>query len=109
MTVALATAGGPAAGWLALVVPILTALFGAGGVVAYLRLRKESPNISVNAAQGAVIIQERVLRNLEDDLTQIRGKVRDLEQREEHLVAENTRLRSEVADLQKRVRELEAG
>lgn len=119
-------AGGNAAGsgWLAIVVPVLAVLVGGGGLVAYLRLRKESPNIVVQAAQGAVIVQSGVIESLQEEIRSLRGQVRDLERRdteaaqlharvrelehrEEELNAQNSSLRSQVADLQARVKELE--
>lgn len=120
----LAAAAGPASAWLPYAVPVIVALFGGGSVVAWLRLRKESPNIVVKAAEGAVIVQTNVLKTLQDELeiakeeiaslrAELRDalflqrRVRELEQREEELTAQNTRLRSQVEDLQKRVNELE--
>lgn len=119
-----AAAAAPATGWLQFAVPVLIALFGGGGFVAWQRLRKESPNIVVQAAQGAVIVQTDVLKTLQEELeyakseiaslraelrsaSHLQRRVRELEQREEELGAQNTRLRSQVADLQKRVNELE--
>jgi FtsZ-binding cell division protein ZapB len=114
----------PPGNWLPVLIPVILALAGGGGFVAWRRLRTESPRIIVEAAQGAVIVQSGVIDDLQDGLERARSEVRDLraelaealklqrrvrelEHREEELKAENTRLKAQVRDLQHRLTDLE--
>ncbi len=122
------TAAAPAVGsdWTAAIVGLIVAVFGGGGLTAYLRLRAEGPRIVVQAAQGAVIVQSSVIDDLQEQMD--RGKaevaglraqlqetasyqrrIRELERREEELTAENARLQRQVADLRQRLAALENG
>jgi flagellar motility protein MotE (MotC chaperone) len=121
--------------WLDLVVAGIVGLFGAGGLNALLKNRKEGSKILVDAAQGAVIIQTTVIDNLRDELKSqkensekesaelraeiaelrthmaelntLRARVRELEHSNEELKAENTMLASQVRALTKVVRDNE--
>lgn len=94
-------------------------LFGSGSIIAFMRLRKEGPKIVVEAAEGAVVVQSSVIKDLRtqiDDLRKelneskkIQTRVRELEQNEELYKAENARLKAEVADLRIRIADLESG
>ena len=103
--------------WLPVVVPLILALAGGGGFVAWRRLRTEGPKILIEAAQGAVIVQSGVIEDLRQQIADLRGRVeetvvlqrrvRQLEYSEEQLQSENARLKSQVKDLQMRLTDLE--
>lgn len=116
---AIAESAAQSAGWLPYVVGVIVALLGGGGLAALLKSGREGSRIVVDAAQGAVIVQSSVMRGLREELdaakaeiaalrasfteiTQLRGRVRDLEHDNELLRAENTRLTSRVRDLEQR-------
>jgi chromosome segregation ATPase len=103
---------------------IAVILFGGGGLYALLKVRPEAARISVDAAQGAVIVQTGVIdalraenRRLADRLSELErtsSSVEHLRERIEHLEAErhvltteakafrgeNTALRSRVLHLE---------
>lgn len=115
--------------WLSVLIAVIVAVFGSGGIVALIRSRGEGSKILVDAAQGAVVVQSGVIDSLQEEITRLqkqandqqaeitelrnhlaevnslRSSVRDLEQKNEILQAENTKLRSEVKELRKVVRE----
>jgi hypothetical protein len=121
--------------WLTLVVAAVIGLFGAGGLNALLKSRKEGTKILVDAAQGAVIVQTTVIDSLREELkiqkdesekesselraeiaelrthmaeiNSLRVRVRDLEYQNEELKAENSLLASQVRALTKVVRDNE--
>lgn len=117
--------------WLPTIIAgVLTVLTG-GGLVAFFRARPEGSKILVDAAQGAVIVQTGVIESLRAELAAARGeiaelrgnmhelnlmrnRIRELEQDNEILSAENTVLKSrqnllerENMTLSNRVAELE--
>lgn len=118
-----------ATSWLDVLVALVISVSGGGGIVAYLRNRKEGPKILVDAAQGAVVVQSGVIDSLRVELSRLqkqaneqqaeiaelrnhlaevnslRARVRELEQDNEVLKAENTKLRSEIKNLRKTVRD----
>ena len=109
--------------WLSVLIAVIVAVFGSGGVVALIRSRGEGSKILVDAAQGAVVVQSGVIDSLQEEIDRLkqlhadqqaeiselrshlaevnslRSRVRDLEQKNELLEAENTRLRSELNHL----------
>ncbi len=117
------------------VVPIVLALLGGGGIWALFRIRPEAGMVSVQAAERVVIIQSTEITRLEQlvdecrvDVDQAKGDARqartgvrrlEAEVRQLHeelvqtrrqrdaLASENFRLRDQVAHLEARVRELE--
>lgn len=104
--------------FLATVILAIIGFFFGGGLIAYLRLRKEGPKIIVEAAQGAVVVQSGVIATLERQISELTGqlvearkmepKIRRLEQNEELLRAENERLKNALIALRGRVAELES-
>lgn len=72
-----------------------------GGVVALLKLRPESGQIVVTAAQGAVVVQSGVIDDLRQELQNLRAE-RDA------LRAENVQLRTRVAALEQKFEALRA-
>lgn len=121
--------------WLTVLVAFILAVFGGGGISTLIKVRKEGANIMVDAAQGAVVVQSSVIKNLrvelEDqrnkfeaegvdlraeiaelrthlaELNSLRTRVRELEQQNEILTAENIMLSSQVKALSKMVHEQE--
>lgn len=106
--------------WLSVLIAAIMALFGGGGIVAYLKNRSEAPKILVDAAQGAVVVQSSVITSLREDLNSaraeiselrshmaelnsLRSRVRELEHDNEILKAENSSLASEVEALKTRL------
>jgi peptidoglycan hydrolase CwlO-like protein len=105
--------------WLSVLIAVIVAVFGGGGVAALIRTRSEGPKILVDAAAGAVVVQSGVIESLKDDLHDaraeiaelrahmaeingLRSRVRELEHRNDVLEAENTELKSEIETLKKR-------
>lgn len=103
--------------FLAAVILAIIGFFFGGGLIAYLRLRKEGPKIIVEAAQGAVVVQSGVIATLEKQISDLTGqlvearkmesKIRQLEHNEELLRVENERLKNALIALRERVAELE--
>jgi hypothetical protein len=62
-------------------VPLLIAFIGGGGlsgaIVALLKVRAESGQIVVSAAQGAVVVQSTVIDDLQEELDRQRGKYKE--------------------------------
>jgi chromosome segregation ATPase len=85
-----------------IVVAIVVAIFGGGGLVALLRLGAERSNIVVTAAQGAVIVQSGVIDDLQDQLADLRAGLAEVRQR-----AEAAEQRAAAAEARARAAELE--
>ena len=92
-----ASVAGQATSWLPVVVALIVAVLGGGGIVALIKAKPERSLISVNAAQGAVIVQSGVIDSLRADLEAARGEIRELRS---HMI--------EMAALREQVRGLEA-
>src|SRR5215204_5532071 len=64
-------------------VPLIVAVLGVGGfiggVVALVKLRPETGQIVVNAAQDALIVQSGVLQALHDENTRLNARIVNLE------------------------------
>jgi 23S rRNA G2069 N7-methylase RlmK/C1962 C5-methylase RlmI len=115
----LAAGGAQAASWLPYVVGIIVALGGFGGLAALVRSGPEGSRIVIDAAQGAVVVQAKVLKSMEDQLAralaeiaelrshvtevnELRGKVRGLQHDNEVLSAQNAALSARVQELERR-------
>lgn len=78
-----------------------------GGIVLLLKLRPEAGQIVVTAAQGAVVVQAGVLRDLEIENTRLSNKATGLENKVASLETENNKLKGENLELRGRVTSLE--
>lgn len=72
--------------WLPVLISSLLSSGFVGGIVAFLKAGREKDRISVQAAEGALVVQEGVLKSLEDENVRLkvtnetlRGRVRELE------------------------------
>jgi len=109
-----ASVAGQATNWLPVVVGLIVAVLGGGGLVALFRARPEGSKILVDAAQGAVIVQSGVIDSLRADLNAARAEIRELRShmtemsvlREQvrGLEAENGNLRSRISHLENQLR-----
>lgn len=71
-----------------------------GGIYALLKLRPEAGQITVTAAQGAVVVQTGVITNLQDEIARLNNKVDQLEM-------ENSAREEAHEESRKRIIELE--
>lgn len=95
------------ANWLNVLIAIILVLGGGGGIVSWFRLRNQNSKILVDAAQGAVVVQSSVIKDLKAELADQRTKA---EQENAELRAEVAELRTHLAELNSlrtRVRDLE--
>jgi cell division protein FtsB len=92
----------PVAGLIALVVGL------GGAVVALLKLRPEAGQITVIAAQGAVVVQQGVIETLQTELDRYGERLEALEQERDNLRITARDLEYENAALRERVGFLEA-
>ena len=107
--------------WLDVLIAVIIGAFGAGGVVAFMKLRSENTKILVDAAQGAVVVQSGVIESLRADLQTaheeikelrthiieinvLRARVRELEHDNELLKLENNKLGAQVEGLKVLIR-----
>lgn len=81
--------------WTPLIAAAIAGIFGGGGLAALWKIRPESGRISVNAAEGAVIVQTGVISALREELTRATERIAILE-KESGAIAE---LRLSIADL----------
>ncbi len=95
------------------IITAIAGIFGGGTLIALLKIRPESARISVDAAQGAVVVQSTVIASLREELTDLRQMVQELqlqmtegETSRLNLQSENTRLKARVVKLEQQVREL---
>lgn len=79
-------------------IPIIVTFLSSGGliaaIVALLKLRPEAGQIVVTTAQGAVLIQSTVLKNLQEE--------------NENLREENEKCKSRISELERKVLDLES-
>lgn len=61
-----------------LIVGIIVAAFGGGGVAALFKLRGESAKIVVDAASGAVVVQSGVIDELREEIAELRREIAEL-------------------------------
>jgi cell division protein FtsB len=95
-------------------VPLLLAVLGTGGIagaiVALLKFRPEAGQITVVAAQGALVVQQGVLKDLQDENARLRQRIEALEKdmsRFYELTQENRTLRARVSSLERRLKDFE--
>ncbi len=96
---------------------IVIALLGGGGVYALVKVRPEASKISVDAAQGAVIVQTGVIDSLREENQRLAQRLSEVERtpadvnalmaRVQQLEDERTQLQRENARLMARVKHLE--
>lgn len=84
------------ANWLNVLIAVILVLGSGGGIVSYFKLRSQTSKILVDAAQGAVVVQSSVIKDLRAELAEQREKSDQ----------ENAELRSEVAELRTHLAEL---
>lgn len=110
--------------------PIILAVLGGGGIFggiyALLKLRPEAGQITVVAAQGAVVVQQGVIETLRDEIRrhmhriealeaearttqELQERVRHLEEELNVKTRENVQLRERVANLEAEVERLTNG
>ncbi len=85
-----------------IIVSVITLLGGSGflaGVVALIKLRPEAGQITVTAAQGAVIVQSGVIKDLRDELKRINDEL--IEEKKE-----NADLRKRLSAFEQKLHEL---
>jgi tetrahydromethanopterin S-methyltransferase subunit G len=84
-----------------LVVTLLVAVIGAGGIAAIIKAPKENARIIVDAAQGAVVVQSGVLQDVQRRLDDVEERARQAEQRamyaEQRAQEAETRLQREIS------------
>lgn len=61
--------------WTPFAVAAIAGLFGGGGVVAMMKVGKEGSRIIVSAAEGAVVVQVKVIETLQSDLRAARTEI----------------------------------
>lgn len=64
----------------------------AGGLVALFKVRPEAARISVDAAQGAVVVQKAVIDSLRDENDRLRKQCAEIEKENEELKEENRQI-----------------
>lgn len=82
---------------------IISAIMGGGflsGVYALLKLRPEAGQITVTAAQGALIVQTGVIESLREELQRLAGEIQELRQELEAERKEKENLRIRIKDLE---------
>lgn len=107
----------PLGSYLPYAVGIIVALLGGGGLAALIRSGREGSKIVVDAAQGAVVVQSRVIADLQTQLKEAQARIAEMtihlgeldKLREENrqLRERQGRVEQENAALSVRVRELE--
>lgn len=71
--------GGPDAGsWIPVLVGLLTAVAGGGGITALILSGRTGSKILVDAAQGAVVVQTGVIDDLREQLADARKEIAEL-------------------------------
>lgn len=91
---------------------IIIALLGGGGLAAILKVRPEAAQISVSAAQGAVIVQTGVIEALREENRRLAERLTELERTSAslaHLQIENVQLRARVSQLERELAVLKNG
>lgn len=89
------------------VVNIIIAVVGSGGflggIYALLKLRPEAGQITVTAAQGAILVQTGVIDTLREELIRVRAELHAVEKENEALRAANKELRDKLLELEQRM------
>jgi hypothetical protein len=81
---------------------ILAAVFGGGGIFALLKIRPEAGQISVSAAQGAVIVQTGVIDTLRSELGRTTNELAKVEGRLAQLEEDHMRCQERLRELERR-------
>ena len=105
-----ASAAGQASNWLPEIIGLIIAAVTGGGLATLIKVRPERSLISVNAAQGAVIVQSGVIDSLRADLNSARAEIRELRSHMTEMAALRDQVRgleSENGNLRARVAHLE--
>lgn len=96
--------------------PLVLAVLGGGGligaVVALLKLKPEAGQITVVAAQGALVVQTGVIEQLREENERLRARLDAIETelaKSGNLALDNYRLRQRVTELEREVKELKNG
>lgn len=72
-----------------------------GGIYMLLKLRPEAGQITVTAAQGAIIVQTGVIDTLRAEIKRMEERFDEQEQRLKDLQEENNQLRARLRDLER--------
>ncbi len=87
-----------------------------GGLVALLRVRVDRDRIVVDAAQGAVVVQSSVIKDLQEEgarrqeeNVRLRLRIEEADRRDAERVAQIRQLRAELVALRARVEAVEDG
>lgn len=86
--------------WLAVVLSAATLLFGSGGVYAWFKLGAEKGQITVNAAQGAVIVHAGVLKDLQEQYERVTDELAQLRMETVALETQHEKCRELTHELQ---------
>lgn len=94
--------------WASILIAIATLVLGSGGVLAWFKLGPERKRIVIEAAEGAVILQSNVLKdiqtsydNLNDELAQLKMDNIMVEEEKERCQAQIARLQTSVEFMQR--------
>lgn len=91
------------------IVQLLIALVGSGGFVGglymLLKLRPEAGQITVTAAQGALIVQSGVIENLQEELSRVRADNKTLRKKVDELEEKYNKLRERTAQIEQHSQE----
>lgn len=88
--------------WIALI-GLVGAALGAGGVSAFFKLGPERGQITVTAAQGAVVIHQNVLKDLNDRYDQLSDELAQMKMENMTLEQHHQQCRSQIGELQSSV------
>lgn len=86
-----------------IVMAVLAAVFGGGGIFALLKVRPEAGQISVSAAQGAVIVQTSVIDTLRSELGRTSIELANVSGRLETLEGEYEACKRRLLDMEQRM------
>ena len=87
------------------IVIAVAGILGGGSLVALFKVGPQRKHIVVDAAQGAVVVQSGVLKDLKDEIARLQAQVANLEMEK---TATEEQLEAENESLEKRQRESEA-
>lgn len=95
--------------WISIVLGLIGSGGLLGGIYALLKLRPEAGQIAVIAAQGAVVVQQNVIDQLQDENKRLQSRLDAVEaelSKAGNLYLENYKLRLRVTELEREVAEL---
>lgn len=96
--------------WLSVLVALIVSVAGGGGIAALIKSRPEGNKIIVDAAQGAVVVQSKVIDSLRQEVDELRShitEINSLRSRVSELEAQNITLKAENVSLREKVKHLE--